>query len=112
MTNRVGATVLGANVGSRVPRSTRGADARDNTPRRASPAKPYTSLVAGLFQPHYSSLDDPALDHETALAEHEGPRTLDEIRVVCLRYHVNARLERDGKLIGEMSRAGVFTRAA
>ena len=67
--------------------------------------------MAGLFQPHYSSLGDPALDHETALAEQEGPKTLDEIRVVCLRYHVHARLERDGEVVGEMSRAGVFTPA-
>jgi hypothetical protein len=68
--------------------------------------------VAGLYQPHYSSTDDPALDHETTLEEDRGPVTLDHIRVICLRYHVHARIEIDGRLVGEMTRDGLFTPAA
>ena len=68
--------------------------------------------MAGLYQPRYSSLDDPALDHETRLEEDKGPVALDHIRAVCLQYHVRARIELDGKLVGEMSRDGHFTPAA
>ena len=60
------------------------------------------------YQPHYASTDDAERDHETTLAEDQGPKRLEEIAAVCRHYGVRARLSIDGKLVGEMNELGAY----
>jgi hypothetical protein len=65
--------------------------------------------MAELYKAHYATTDDPELDAETARIG-EKLQSMEEILATCAKYSVRARVEQDGRNVGEIV-SGQFVKA-